>query len=508
MAHRNLVWTLPLLIAVPLLPLFGADEAEQRRKLDKLRAANPTQYARLRQETRAFLALPVARQEKLLKLDRELHDESSSAQKQLVEVMHRYADWLEGLTEGERLAVLQTADKTKRLQVIRSLREKQWLRAQPRAIQTKVAQLELAKAPTPVVLAARTVGQLGWPRALGPLAGASTALAGRLNHAREFVAQVKWDEKKRRQDWQITARHWEDVLGQKPLPNRPAHFGKDVEKYVNVYLRHLLSKEELEQLKAVEGHWPQYPYLLVELADRHPLALPGPRGIDSVAKLPLELKEGLARAIVLLRKDMKGVDKKEPKGVDKVIQNSQFFKKVNGHWPQFGTEVASFAAKRGVALPPELFPTHVSDLSPQMQRFVTERLVKSALSREEGSDLKGKEGLWPDYPLKIQALADKYHLQPPWLTLPGSRDDWDKYRLKRQASLDGFPELPLHTLRDYAQLELSPQERAALKLSPLDPASVQRLTQKYFQDKPGELKRLRQTDIQYLGKHGSGKLKR
>src|SRR5436190_1084574 len=94
MRCRYLLLILPVFV-VPLLPLFGADEAEQRRKLDKLRTANPAHFARLRQETRAFLALPAPRRELLIKLDQDLHNEPSSAQKHLFEVMGRYAEWLD-----------------------------------------------------------------------------------------------------------------------------------------------------------------------------------------------------------------------------------------------------------------------------------------------------------------------------------------------------------------------------------------------------------------------------
>src|SRR5437763_284319 len=265
MRFRHLLLLLPLLALVPLLRLSAADEAEQRRKLDKLRTGNPARYAQLRQQTRAFLGLPEARREQLIKLDQDLHNEPSSVQRHLFEVMGRYADWLDRLPEAQRRQVLETKDKAQRLQLIRQLREQQWLRSQPRKIQQRVERLE--KANSALVLA-RTVGQLAGQPDLAALVG----VAGMRSHgpdptaefAAEYIAQVKLNDRKRHQEWQIARRHWEKLIEPRKegLENRAIHFGKEVEHYVNYYLKYLLTKDEWDRLKAAEGHWPQYPYLL------------------------------------------------------------------------------------------------------------------------------------------------------------------------------------------------------------------------------------------------------
>ncbi len=490
MPDRRLL-LLPLLAVVPLLPLFGADEAEQRRALDKMRTANPAQFARLRQEARAFLALPAIRRERLLKLERDLHEQPSSVQKHLFEVMQRYADWLEQLPEDQRQEVLKTRDQKQRLELIRRLREQQWLRSQPKRVQVQAEQLRRAK---PLAALTRILGQFAAPRNVAPLTGLAALLAPRLEPTADFLARVKREEQRRRQDWRIAARHWGDLVEHPPkegLPNRPGHFGKDVEEYVTRYLRYLVSREEWARLEAAAGQWPEYPYLLVELADRYPPALPGPRGIDTAAKLPKAVKDRLATGFF---------PKKLVKGIDTVLHNR--FKAAEGSnkWPKFGTAVAEFAALKNITLPGELWPTKPRDLSPKMQTFVKETLPP-LLTRDEARDLKDAEGSWPTYPVKIQQLATKYHLRPPWQTLPGPRERWDAYRVRRQAALDGLPELPRPTLRDFALLELTPQERAALNLSVHDPASWHRLTARYFQEKPGELRRLRLVDAQHFLKH-------
>ena len=53
---------------------------------------------------------------------------------------------------------------------------------------------------------------------------------------------------------------------------------------------------------------------------------------------------------------------------------------------------------------------------------------------------KFEEG-WPEYPLRIQELADLYYLSVPWQTLPGKRQLWDAYRLPSPTRADGLPEV-------------------------------------------------------------------
>src|SRR5262249_10277456 len=67
----------------------------------------------------------------------------------------------------------------------------------------------------------------------------------------------------------------------------------------------------------------------------------------------------------------------------------------------------------------------------------------------------------------------------------------------RQGAVEGFPELPRQQLRDFALLELTPADRAALNIAWGDPASWQRLTEEYFKRKLAEHRRLRQQDLQH-----------
>jgi hypothetical protein len=415
MPHRRLL-LLPLLVLVPLLPLCGADEEGRRRALAKLRAADRPAYARLRQQAAAFLALPTDRREQLLRLDRDLHALKPADREHLTGVMRRYADWLAGLPEAERRRVQETRDRAARLALVRHLREQEWLRAQPKKTQERLEKLRKARG---LAALTRILGQFASPRNVAPLAGAAALLAPRPEPTVDLIAKLKQDERQRRLDWHIAARHWGNLVEHPPkdgMPNRASHFGKDVDDYVKKYLIHLVSEEEWKRLKAAEGTWPQYPYLLVELADQHPLALPGPRHIDTVAKLPADVHARLALGF-------KGTAKKA-----EVLLHNRLKKFERS--PDFGTAVAELANQKNLTLPVELFPTRPEQLSPQTRTFVNDKL-KPLLTRDELADLKGKENRWPDYPRKIQELADRHHLRPPWLTLPGERERWDPYRRRR-----------------------------------------------------------------------------
>ena len=169
----------------------------------------------------------------------------------------------------------------------------------------------------------------------------------------------------------------------------------------------MLSREEEDRLEKAQGHWPLYPVTLVALADKHPPALPGPKGPKAYAELPTEVKNKL-----------KFKNGKDP---PKLL-------KAEGRWPAFAIAVSSFAAaKKNVVLPHELWPTSKSGLSAPMQSFVDNKLRK-VLADDEKARLGNAEGKWPDYPNAIQDLARKHDLQVPWHTLPGARERWDSYR--------------------------------------------------------------------------------
>jgi hypothetical protein len=380
-----------VLVLAPLAALSQLtpeERAENLRQVEKWRA-DPDHFARLRSDARAFLDWPPARQEQVLKLDRQLHALGASNQAHLLEVARRYTDWLDGLPEAERQRIKEGVDQNTRLQRIRALREQEWIRRLPRAQRDKVEKAQ------------------GVER-------------GRL------IQQYRREERQRRREWQIAVRHWDDLIKKHPLPANLTDFPQEVQTYVNEYLRRWLSNEEKTRLDKAEGRWPAFPYTLVALADKHPMALPGPHGPTHIKDLPLEVQGRLSAP--RLKKPAKMLP----------------LKKAEGKWPDFAIAVTTLARANGVRLPYELWPSRRDDLSWPVRQFVDQKLVP-VLDEREKAQLKDAEWKWPLYPRTLQELAQKHSLHVPWQTLPelrdGPREKWDSYRLRplRPASILAGP---------------------------------------------------------------------
>src|SRR5205823_4653739 len=87
----------------------------------------------------------------------------------------------------------------------------------------------------------------------------------------------------------------------------------------------LLSDEEKERLAKAEGHWPLYPVTLVELADKHPLALPSHHGATQVSGLPAavqkDMKNHFGKAGKKDKKDEGKGGKKAVVSLDNFLKN-------------------------------------------------------------------------------------------------------------------------------------------------------------------------------------------
>jgi hypothetical protein len=221
-----------------------------------------------------------------------------------------------------------------------------------------------------------------------------------------LVTQLFDEERQRKLEWQMAGRFWRELEKGVALPSRLTDFPPDVVNFVTEYLQPVLTKEEKERLEKAQGNWPLYPLTLVELADRHPPALPGPDGAKTFAELPADVKNKLRNA----------------KGVIPKILN-----KLERTWPGFGSGIADFAASRNVTLPHEYLAWGHACLSPGMQDFVDKKLTK-VMDNDDKLRLISAERKWPMYPLAIQEIAAKHNLPVPWQTLPGTRERWENYR--------------------------------------------------------------------------------
>lgn len=362
------------------------DDLEQNRQLlERYRREKPAYYARLRQDMRQFLTLPEARQAQLRQLDRAAQEDGPSTAYRLLEAAGRYVEWLEHLPAEERQRVEREADRGKRLALIREMREREWIRRLPAALQ-------------------------------GQIEKAGEESRGAL------IAKLRAEERERRARWRVVMRHWDDIVRGNPMPKTLEELPIPVRNFAANTLIPMLSPEELRRLTEAEGLWPDYPRTLVELADKHPVQILGrPNGPRYYEQLPAEIKKALPASFV----------KKPPRAV----------LDAQGKWPDYLLAIADWAAKnkgkkgRDIVLPQNYCPSRPEHFSKQMQQFI-ERKLWRVLTRDEQKRLVEAEGRWPQYPLLVLELARKYKLDVPGTTLPGPRGWWDSYRTSASRAED------------------------------------------------------------------------
>jgi hypothetical protein len=362
-----------LALSAPVLALSGpsADDLESnRRLLARWKEEDPAHYARLKNDLRAFRALPPERQAALRQLDRQLEQDDPAVRARLWQVMDRYATWLDHLAAADRERVQAAPTAADRLRIIRDLREREWVERLPR---TRRQQLAAASAEKRSVL----------------------------------LAEWRRQEVERRQEWQRAAAAGEEPAGWRMPPARVADLSPMAQAYVQVALQPHLSAEERERLRQAEGLAQPFTRTLLELVNRHPPALPGPPlGPARPWQLPKEVRERLQQ--------VRGSER-------------QRVELLKGSWPDFAIAVTRLLRSREGGMPQELGPCRPDDLPPPVRQFLANRLLPK-LNDQEKQRLAAAEGRWPDYPREIAQLSRQHGLQVPAPALPGPRGYWERLR--------------------------------------------------------------------------------
>jgi hypothetical protein len=381
------LFILPALVAPSLFAVpepSANDLMANRARLDELRK-HPDQMVRLRRAAKDLLALSPARREQALQLDYDLHRQTAGNRARLLKTLERYTRWLDGLSDADRQLIDDVSNQTRRLAVIRELRGKEWLQSQPRKLRDQ----------------------------LGSLTGSAQA---------DCLRKARLEDRQRRAQWASGRRFWKE-MEHKLRPVCFADLDKRDQEGVKEFLMPMLSAEEKKQLLAqAEGNWPAYPMTLVELADRHPLALPGKHGPRTFDQLPEALKSRFNTKI------------------ESPFANAQthvtLLRPNEGSWPKFAIAVTTL--NKGyirTPLPRELWACDFKSLLSPMQEYV-HKMRKDVITTIEAQELSNAEGHWPEYPEKIQALAKSHALPPPpWETaLYGPRVRWEDYRTVKAAA--------------------------------------------------------------------------
>lgn len=399
-----------------------------RRLLEKWRA-DPEHDARLQRDLKAFWALPPERRARLRKLDRELHQQDSATQQRLWGVLERYHDWLKRLPAADRRRIQAAADGRTRLRLVKEVREQEWIRRQPASVRQ------------------RLVG-------LSPSQRSGEVARLRAEQRKRFRLALEVPLKPPRID----------------KPTRLNEFPPEVRVFLRESLWHLLTAEERRRLEQADGTpWPRYARTLAELADKHPIPLPGAIGPVRLADLPAKLRERVHN---------------HPRWEAQL-------KRQEGKWPEFGVALLSPPGKKFPAPTPGKlpWPKELKDFSPALQAFVTTGPLGKKLTEADKKDLKDAAGTWPLFPQTLLRLSKKHKLTLPGMTLPGPRDLWERARA-------ALPEVPDRTLFHFVMNELGDEERKSLQLKHGDAAARERAKKAYFKRHPRELRRLQYLDYQ------------
>ena len=419
-----------------------SDEAEANARLLERWRSDPEHYARLQSDFRAFTQLPAEKQERLRQLDQELHNTDSITQKRLWSVMERYTAWYDHLSEADQRKIDQATDRHARLLIVKQYRENQWLARQPQKVRDDLGKLA--------------------PDKRG-----------------EEITKQRRDERQRLTAWMRAMHVGKATTPAQPTkPVRASDFPSDTTQFINEVLKPQLTATEREHLKALEGKWPYYARMVLELSDKdeYQSKLPGPStGPAIFERLPGEYKTLFE---------------------NKSDNLPQAVRRKATHWPEYAIAVTEEARKKNTTLPPEkqvklpLGPAQPKDFAALVKQFL-ETTLPAQLTEKEKKELKEAEGRWPEYPQKVLELATKHKLDVPMMRMPNAAE-W------RQKVEEALPEVPDRVLHDFALNDLTADERTKLELSVTDPTSRDRLVQEYFKKNPNERKRLERLDRQML----------
>jgi hypothetical protein len=354
----------------PARAVGEGDEPDPSRRLPARWRDDPAEHRRLKDQWKAFQKLPKKQQDRLRQIDEELNDEPPAARARLWAVLDRYAAWLERLDDKDRQQIESAPDTARKLEVIRALREREWVSHLAKADRDRIDQAAPEDRP-------------------------------------KLIEKLRQKERERRQEWQAALRMQE---GATPPPGQPPDFWPRVQMYLNKSLIPTLPQPEREELrKAYLRSWPDYAQQVTALAEKYPIQVPpGDRpGIVSIKDLPAGYMQTLT-----------GKPGKAKEFEGRTLRNLQ------GRWPNFALEVVRVARERKVALPDKpLGPCKREEFMPAVQKFITEQLEKDPAAAKKLDEAKGK---WPEYPLAVMSLAKEKGRRVPGTVLPGTKEYWEK----------------------------------------------------------------------------------
>ncbi len=426
---------LPLALLLGVVVLARADQPYDEIELNRLQLEkwkkDPSHYARLRRSLAEFLQMPPERREAMRQLDRDLQAEDSTTSARLMRVLDRYTAWLNQLPEEDRQAVLSAGSDSERWQRIKQIRDREWILHQPKNVQEQLARLPAAEQAT-------------------------------------RMAQLRKGESDFRTNWEA-AILYQDQFNK--LRTQADKFSADQQFFIQESLEPLLTKDEKKQLADSKDKWPLFEMKLVELADKHPIRLPGARkGVKTFAELPESVRKALP-------------------------EMESALKKQEGTWPEYANAVKAYASNKKPTITVPLGPCKEADFPEPIRTFIKNELKPVQVPAQK-RNLQNAEGEWPRYAQALVFQSRNHKLALPGMALPGPGDVWAAFRRKSATTHDFLPEVDDRTLLDFARNELTEEERSALpSMSLNDPPARENWKREYFMRHPEELKHRKRQDI-------------
>jgi len=350
---------------------------------------NPEDPEYLRRQQTWYQAQEPSRRTQLRKLHTEFQALDPESQARYERVMKQYNTWLARLPETDRERVVTASSALARIEIVRQLREQDWVKTLPTPYRAEYARLDS-------------------------------------DSRKQRVLEWRNEEAERDDEWALALRSWDQFVPGK-VPQMFLNEGRaQIETYVQRLKENLLEHERkaLDEARGNAddfGNYFGYALEVVRLSDAHPI-LPGKVGAKDFNSLPEMVKDYLIKNDKHFRK----------RGVLLSGEELKELRKSQGRWPEFAVELSKYAQKNKLILPVPLgdctkdqMPAEIVNF---LEKFLEPQLRRSDVGRADLELLIKTQGTWPDYPRMIMELAKKNKLPVPGWTLPGQPQMWDRFR--------------------------------------------------------------------------------
>jgi hypothetical protein len=221
------------------------------------------------------------------------------------------------------------------------------------------------------------------------------------NEREAQIAQLREQERQQRILWLRplgAAGHAKQAVRLADCPAEVKHF---VEKQL---LPHL-TPEERRRYDSAQGHWPEFPQTVQELAKRHPVLPPLPK--------PIVRYDDLSDKAKIVAGSKPTWEKRED------LWNK--LRHVEGKWPEWALTFHALLSPEQRRLMPPLGASRPHDFPSPVRDFLKKTLSQK-VTLAEWNELRSLEGKWPDYPRRLLRLAEKHKLDVPGMSLPASAE--------------------------------------------------------------------------------------